>query len=250
MDNTNNIKDNIFLSPDSDPMGTAIAEYHAKGRAARLRVFSPDFDEDEIPVASLFRTYELMSPIEQKAIDLSVGRTLDVGAGSGCHSLELQKRGVDTVAIDISELSVRTMLERGVRSAHTADFFNAAELGRFDTILMLMNGAGIIGRLERMDAFFATLKCMLNPGGQVLLDSSDIRFVFEDEDGNFEPPSDERYYGEMDYTMQYRSVKGKPFSWLYVDFETLSMYASQNGFRAELAAEGAHYDYLARLTAE
>lgn len=250
MDDMNTNTDSIFLAPESDPMGTAIAEYHAKGRASRLRVFSPDFDEDEIPVSSLFRTYELMSPIEQKAIDMSAGRTLDVGAGSGCHTLELQKRGVDVVAIDISELSVQTMLKRGVRSAHTADFFNSAELGRFDTILMLMNGAGIIGSLDRMDAFFAAVKCLLNPGGQVLLDSSDIRYVFEDEDGNFEPPSDSRYYGEMDYTMQYRSVKGKPFSWLYIDFETLSMYATQNGFRAELVAEGAHFDYLARLTAE
>ena len=51
------------LSPDRDPMGAAIADYLAHGKASKLRVFSSQFDEDEIPVAQLFRTYEQMPDI-------------------------------------------------------------------------------------------------------------------------------------------------------------------------------------------
>jgi hypothetical protein len=55
------------------------------------------------------------------------------------------------------------------------------------------------------------------------------------------------YYGEIDYRMQYKQVRGEVFDWLYVDFQTLSFYAEANGFNAELVQEGEHYDYLACL---
>ena len=114
--------------------------------------------------------------------------------------------------------------------------------------MMLMNGTGIIGRLENMPAFFARLSAMLAPGGSVLIDSSDLRYLYEDEDGTFEIDLADDYYGLVDYQMVYKNVAGKPFDWLYADFETLAYYAEESGFRAELVFEGEHYDYLARLT--
>ena len=237
----------ITLDTQKDPMGTAIAEYYAKGRAAKLRVFSSQFYEDEIPVDTLFRTLDDMPPQEQEALRLCRGRVLDVGAGSGCHSLELMNRGMEVVAIDISTLSVDVMRQRGI-DARVADFFNKTFDDKFDTILMAMNGIGIVGRIERLPEFFMRLKQILAPGGQVLLDSSDIRYVFENEDGSFDINLAGAYYGEIDYRMQYRGVKGEPFDWLYIDFETLSMYAEQYGFHCEKCLDGDHYDYLARLT--
>ena len=67
------------------------------------------FEEDEIPLTTLFRKYKAMPEIERKALDMATGKTLDVGAGSGCHSLVLQEKGIDVTAIDISPLSVQTM---------------------------------------------------------------------------------------------------------------------------------------------
>ena len=99
-----------------DPMGRAIADYWKTKKADRLRVFSPMFEEDEIPLTTLFRKYKAMPEIERKALDMATGKTLDVGAGSGCHSLVLQEKGIDVTAIDISPLSVQTMKERGVKS--------------------------------------------------------------------------------------------------------------------------------------
>ena len=155
--------------------------------------------------------------------------------------------GKESVAIDISPLSVEVMQARGLdarlvnlfdthfverfdtilmlmngsgiigRVENFGDFFQRMKLfaERFDTILMLMNGSGIIGRVENFGDFFQRMKLLLNPGGCILMDSSDLRYLFD---------------------------------WLYVDFNTLSLYASQYGFKAELVKEGSHYDYLAKLT--
>ena len=178
-------------------MGRAIADYWKTKKADRLRVFSPMFEEDEIPLATLFRKYEDMPEIERKALDMAKGKTLDVGAGSGCHSLVLQEKGIDVTAIDISPLSVETMKERGVMKVMEQDFFTMQ--GKYDTILMLMNGIGIVGTLERLPKFFRQLDNILAPGGLVLCDSSDISYVFEDENGMIDIPNEMDYYGEHSF---------------------------------------------------
>jgi len=230
-----------------DPMGRAIADYHQTGQADRLRVFSPMFEEDEIPLQTLFRTYHDMPEIERKALDMTRGKTLDVGAGAGCHSLVLQAKGIDVTAIDISPLSVATMKARGVKNAKEQDLFTY-EGHTFDTILMLMNGIGIVGTLDRLPVFFRQLDKILAPGGQLLCDSSDICYVFETEDDIIELPEGIGYYGEQNFQMQYKDTIGEPFPWLYIDADTLKQVAEANGYAAEVIAEGEHYDYLARIT--
>ena len=234
------------MNRKADPMGRAIADYQLTGTADRLRVFSPMFDEDEIPLATLFRTYEEMPETERKALDMTRGKTLDVGAGSGCHSLVLQGRGVDVTAIDISPLSVETMRQRGVKKVVEQDFFTIG--GKYDTILMLMNGIGIVGTLERMPEFFHHLDKILATGGQVLCDSSDISYVFEDENGLIDYPDTGHYYGELSYRMQYKDTIGEPFDWLYIDAETLRKEAEENGYAVEVVAVGEHFDYMALIT--
>ena len=232
------------MKKNADPMGKAIADYWKNGTAGRLSVFSPMFEEDEIPVKTLFRDEDEMPEIERKALGMARGKTLDVGAGAGCHSLILQKRDIDVTAIDISPLSVETMRARGVKKAFEQDFY--AHDGRYDTILMLMNGIGIVGTLNRMPMFFHHLDKILAPGGQLLCDSSDISYVFENEDGIIELP-DTDYFGEINYQMRYQNIIGEPFSWLYVDAKTLRQMAEMHGYGVEIIAEGKHYDYLARI---
>ena len=234
------------MTRKKDPMGRASAEYWKTKTADRLRVFSPMFEEDEIPLTTLFRSYEDMPEIERKALGMAKGRILDVGAGAGCHSLVLQKRGLDVTAIDISPLSVETMKEREVKKVIEQNFFTME--GQYDTILMLMNGIGIVGTLERMPEFFRLLDKILAPGGQVLCDSSDISYVFEDEEGMIDIPNEMNYYGEHSFQMQYKDTIGEPFDWLYIDADTLKQKAGRCGYVVEVVAEGGHYDYLARLT--
>lgn len=237
-----------LLPADKDPMGAAIADYFKWHKADRLRVFSSQFDEDEIPVEELFRTEKQIPLLERTALQMATGRILDVGAGSGCHSLALQEAGKEVHAIDISPLSVEVMKQRGVRSVSQTNLFNEHFADEYDTILMLMNGSGIIGKLENLPDFFRKMKLLLRPGGCVLMDSSNLSYLFEEEDGSIVIDLAGDYYGEVDFQMQYKNVKGDSFDWLYIDFQTLSLYAAENGFTAELVKEGTHYDYLAKLS--
>ena len=239
--------DRTVLNSSGDPMGAAIYDYYRNGNADVLIVFSSQFEEDEIPVEDLFREFEDMPELEKLALELADGDILDVGAGSGCHSLALQKMGKRSVAIDISPLSVEVMKDRGV-DACQINLYDESFCMQFDTVLMLMNGTGIIGTLDNMPVFFNRMRQLLKPDGSILIDSSDLRYLFEEEDGSLMIDLADDYYGLLDYQMQYKDVLGEPFDWLYVDFDTLAFYAEENGFSAELLAEGEHYDYLARLT--
>ena len=237
----------MLLPQHKDPMGTAIAEYHRTGRAGTLRVFSSQFDEDEIPVAQLFRSLDEMPSIEQRALAMARGKILDVGAGSGCHALALQTMGKQVTAIDISELSVEVMRQRGVEDARAIDLYDERFVEQYDTILLLMNGSGIIGNIEGMERFFFRMKQLLRPNGCIYMDSSDLKYLFEEEDGSYLIDVAGDYYGLVDFQMQYKHIKGDSFDWLYIDFDTLSYYAEQYGFSAELVSQGEHYDYLAAL---
>ena len=249
-----------ILSADKDPMGAAILDFQQHGKAARLRVLSSMFEEDEMPVKHLFRSVPEMPVLEQKALQLAKGRVLDIGAGSGCHTLALQEKGFTVKAIDISPLSCEAMKLRGVKDAECINLFdphlssgnhsgeNQEQFeGVFDTILLLMNGTGIAGKIENLPALFLRLKALLNPGGQILIDSSDLKYIYENEDGSFDINLNGAYYGEVDYQMIYKDVKGDRFDWLYVDFPLLESIAETCGLHGELVAEGEHYDYLARI---
>lgn len=233
-----------ILTPEKDPMGAAIREYHQTGKAAKLRVLSSMFDEDEIPVSHLFRTLNEMSPLEQKALSMARGRILDVGAGAGCHSILLN----NVHAIDISPLSCEVMQDRGIKSVQCINLFDDRLVGPYDTILMLMNGTGIIGKLKNMPDFLNRVRQLLNPGGQILVDSSDLKYLYENEDGSYDIDPLGSYYGEIDYQMIYRKVKGEPFDWLYVDFDTLRLICESNGFKCQKILDGEHFDYLAQIT--
>lgn len=235
----------MILQPDYDPMGAAIREYHLTGRADTLHVFTLNHEpeQDTMPLDLLFRTPEQMTDIELTALDLAQGRTLDVGAAAGCHSLALIERGIEVTAIDISPLSVETMRHRGITDARNDDFFQHA--GSYDTIIMLMNGIGITGTLDRLPKFFTTIDALLSPGGQVLCDSSDLTEGFR---AGLIPDCENDYYGHFRFQMRYRHISGVPFDWLYLDPVNLSRTALQHGFQAEIILTASDQTFLTRIT--
>ena len=240
--------DNSILSKDKDPMGAAILDYQTTGKSDTLRILSSMFEEDEMPVSHLFRTLRDMPMLECKALELSRGKILDVGAGAGCHALALQKQNKDVTAIDISPLSCEAMLKRRIIKVQCVNIFDSEFKEIFDTILLLMNGTGIAGKISNLPKLFKRLQELITPDGQILIDSSDLKYIYENEDGSFDIDLNGSYYGEVDYQMIYKDIEGEPFDWLYVDFPLLSTIAESNGLHAELIADGDHYDYLARLT--
>ncbi|MCY2687501.1 class I SAM-dependent methyltransferase [Salinimicrobium sp. TH3] len=237
------------LKNDPDIFGKAITAFFETGDEEDIIVHSPDFDNDVIPVPYLFRGYKEMPKLEQKALQLCRGKVLDVGCGAGSHSLYLQEeRKLQVTAIDTSAGAIDICQKRGISDARNIAFEKLSE-EKFDTILLLMNGTGIVGKMKFLDNFFKQLKNLLAKDGQVIIDSSDLIYLFDaDEDGGVWVDSSKGYYGELTYSLSYKSETSARFDWLYLDFDSLSLAASKNGFDCAKIYEGEHYDYLARLT--
>jgi SAM-dependent methyltransferase len=232
-----------------DLFGKAMFDFQTNNSPEDIITETSISEEDEMSVDYLFRSYNEMPKLEQKALQLANGKTLDVGCGAGSHSLSLQNdRNIDVTSIDISEKAIETCQLRGVKNAKVQNILDF-EGEKFDTIILLMNGVGIFGKLENCNKFLSKLKSLLNPDGQILLDSSDIIYMFdEDEDGGKWIPSNNDYYGELVFNISYKGEKEEPFDWLYLDYNTLQNAAAANGLKCELVLEGDHYDYLAKLS--
>ncbi|QDW19031.1 bifunctional 2-polyprenyl-6-hydroxyphenol methylase/3-demethylubiquinol 3-O-methyltransferase UbiG [Flavobacterium sp. KBS0721] len=232
-----------------DLFGKAMFDFQTNNSPEDIITETTISEEDAMSVDYLFRSYNEMPKLEQKALQLATGKILDVGCGAGSHSLSLQNdRNLDVTSIDISEKAIETCKLRGVKNAKVQNILDY-EGEKFDTIILLMNGVGIFGKLENCNTFLSKLRSLLNPGGQILLDSSDIIYMFdEDEDGGKWIPSNNDYYGELVFNISYKGEKEEPFHWLYLDYNTLQNAAAANGLNCELILEGEHYDYLAKLS--
>lgn len=231
----------------ADVFGKAILDYQLGEKDGEILTISSLGDEDSIPVSHLFRSYESMPDLEKTALGLCRGRVLDIGCGAGSHSLYLSSTGLDVTSIDISPGAIQACRSRGLTGYLQADFWNY-QGGKFDILLLLMNGIGIVGQVSKLSQFFQKAKELLHPGGQIIFDSSDIIYMFDrDEDGGFWIPNDGTYYGELTYELQYKNLKSEPFPWLFVDYNTLQREAQKAGFDCKLVRKGNHYDYLARL---
>lgn len=229
-----------------DLFGKALLDFQNGNYSEDITTSTNISDEDVLPLPYLFRDYKDMPKLEQKALKLSKGSVLDVGCGSGSHSIYLQKKGFKVKAIDISKGAIEVSKQRGVLRADVLNILDEAET--FDTILLLMNGTGIFQELTQVSQYLSHLKSLLNPNGQILIDSSDIKYMYEDEDGGYWMDMNSSYYGELDYFLSYKGEKEAPMKWLYLDFETLKLACETLGLRCELVFEGAHFDYLAKLS--
>ena len=232
--------------PMKDLFGEALLDYQNGNYTVDIITSTSISDEDVLPLPYLFRSYAEMPKLEQKALDLAKGTIIDVGCGAGSHSLYLQEKGLEVKAIDISEGAIKVCEKRGLQNTEVKNILE--ETSTFDTILLLMNGTGVFEDLENTPRYLNHLKHLLKTNGQILIDSSDIKYMFEDDDGGFWIDTNANYYGELDYFVSYKNENETPFKMLYLDFETLKSACEIAGLNCELILEGEHYDYLARLT--
>lgn len=230
-----------------DLMGRAIWDYYYQENSEDLQTETSISELDDLPVSYLFRDYQEMNALEKKALDLSFGKVLDVGSGAGSHSLYLQnERKLEVTALDISPKSIEVCKARGVKNAICEDLLRFSEKN-FDTVLLLMNGTGIFQSLEHIDQYLQKLKSLVVENGQILIDSTDILYMYDqDEEGGVLVPAT-GYYGELDYYLHYKGESELPMKWLYLDFDTLENAAIANGFKIQ-KIEQLEDSYLAQLT--
>ncbi len=232
------------------PLGRALVDYHRGDRRRHFIVHSDLWDDEPTPVEEFYRPDHLpISELELRALSLCRGRVLDLGAGAGRHALELQARGLEVTAVDVSSDAVAVMRERGVRDARCGDL-DAVGDERFDTILLLMHGIGLVGTLSGLAAFLERAHGVLADEGQIVCDSADLTIVLPslfDLDGSsdHEPGS---YLGEVEFRLTYGRLEGQPYPWLFVDPRTLERFAKASGFDFAIGARGGQGAYVAVLS--
>ena len=230
-----------------DLMGKAIRDYYQNTNPEDLLTETSISETDEMPVEYLFRNFSEMNTLEQKALQFSKGKVLDIGCGAGSHSLYLQnEKGLEVTALDISPISVEVCQMRGVKNTICTDILNFSG-EKFDTILLLMNGTGIFESLSKVDVYLNKLKSLLQKNGQILIDSTDILYMYDRdvEDGGIYVPMG-RYYGEVDFTVHYKGETEDSFTWLYLDCDTLENVAIHHGFSIEKIVQDED-SFLAKL---
>lgn len=237
-----------MISQFDDPIGRAVYDFHFNSVNQPILVHSEDFDDDTIDTAYLFRTYKQMPKLEKKAMSLCQGTILDVGACAGPHAVYLQEKGFEVYALETSKLCCEVLKNRKIQNVIQHDIFTFSKQ-TFDTVLLLMNGTGIAGTLNGLDILLHQLKTLLNPGGQILMDSSDLIFLFTQEDGSaLMDIAADKYYGELSFQTEYKQWISAPFPWLYTDIDNLENAIEKNGLKLDKVFKGQHYDFLARIT--
>lgn len=235
------------MNEKKDILGQALLDFHLKKETGRLIIESEELETEEMDIAYYFRNYDQMPEYEQIALELCRGKVLDVGAGAGCHSLYLQKIIKNVKAIDSSPAAVEVMKKSGVENALCIDLADLKD-EKFDSILLLMNGIGISGKLSSLENFLKHLTGLLLKGGQIIFDSTDLRYLYMEEDGSFWIDLNANYYGEVTYRYSYRNEVGEPFSWLFIDEENMLEIATTLGLKMEVIYRNDDFHYLAVLT--
>ncbi len=225
-----------------DVLGQALHDYLQGHGDDQLLTHTSFGGVEEMPVAEFFRQPVDFPELEHIALSLCDGRVLDIGAGAGSHALFLQKRGMDVTALERSPLACEVMRARGVKQVVTADFFDYSD-DRYDTLLFLMNGIGVAGTIDGLQKLLSHCKTLLNSGGQLLFDSSDIAYLYAD--GTVDKPAG--YYGEIRYQYAYKGSRSAPFDWLFVDQDTLISIARPLGWVVQILYEDGHDQYLVRM---
>jgi SAM-dependent methyltransferase len=230
-----------------DLLGMAMTDYLAGQESAHVMVCSSLWDPQRTDASVFFRCYADMPAWEKTAMDLAHGRILDIGAGAGAHVRHLQSMGMDICALELSTQACEVMSKLNISNIVNSDIFTFSDNLGFDTLLLLMNGSGIARTLDNLPGLLSKCKSLLRPGGQILLDSTDILYMYREEDGSVWLNLNAGYYGEVDMWMEYKGQKSLKMSWLYVDQEMLSQVASGMGLQTDILYEDEGGQFLARL---
>lgn len=231
-----------------EPYGNALLDYYTGNSNAEILFRRDDGMEVIVPADIFFRDQDNFSSIEKEAVKLCRGHVLDIGAGTGSQSLILQNSDYRVTSIDIDFNAVTIMKRRRLKDVQCCNIFEFRG-GKFDTLLMLGHGIGMVETIDGLDRFLEYAHNLIALNGQMLLDSLDVRKTTDKNNLTYLEANHKagRYIGEIRMQCEYQDKKGPYYGWLQVDEETLKNYAELNGWKYQTIRSEKNGDYLARL---
>jgi len=232
-----------------EPFGEALEDFYNGEKNAEIILIRDDGLEFNVPIEYFFRSPKDFSNVEKQAIRLCKGKVIEIGAGVGPHSLELQRLGFEVYAIDISSHACNIMKKRGLKNVQCTDFYNF-KMDSFDTILLLGRSIGFVGNLNGLKKFLSYCKTRLNPKGIIILDSLDIRLIEEQIYLNYQERNRKlgKYIGEATFQIKYKSSMGDKFQNLQIDPDTLKEITLELGLSCKILCKEEDGMYLAEIS--
>jgi len=177
---------------------------------------------------------------ERAAFEYVQGRVLDIGAGAGRHSLAVQRRRLEAVAIDISPGAVEVCRGRGVRDARLLPLAGIDEsLGTFDTVLLMCGNFGLAGSAEETMALLKRLHSLTDPGARIVLDTVDPYVDNDEADLAYLDRNRERgrMPGQVTIRIRYRGLATPWYDLLCVSASELEALVEGTGWHAIMLQE-------------
>ncbi|HEU5064630.1 MAG TPA: class I SAM-dependent methyltransferase [Gaiellaceae bacterium] len=181
--------------------------------------------------------------VERRALRFVRGRVLDVGVGAGRVALELQARGREVVAIDVSPGAVEVARNRGVSDVRLLAFEEVdASLGHFDTVVMYGNNFGLFGSRAKAQRLLRRLR----PFVARIVATSNDPYATED-------PAHLAYHernrgrgrmsGQLRLRVRYRDLVGPWFEYLIVSPDEMADIVESTGWqlRRLVQDEGSYF---------
>ncbi len=164
------------LTDAQDAFGHAVWDhYHRKNAFEIIERSDGRFDISSGPGAYLAEP-ALWGTQERAALEkYAHGRVLDIGCNAGRHALFLQKHGLEVLGVDVSPLAIAVAKERGVKNAEVRSIDElSAELGLFDTLLMLGNNFGLFGSAAKAKRLLRRFTTLTRPGATLIAESLNV----------------------------------------------------------------------------
>lgn len=234
--------DAVTSSNGADAFGACCADFWASAIATRSPTLILEHDSGysrRESVERYFESYDSWNELEAYAMGSVRGKALDIGVGVGRYALELQEtRGLEVVGVDISQGAVELARERGLSNAicSEAEDYLLGCSTRYDTILLMGNNFGLVGRATNLSLFLGLLQRVLTPGGSVIGTIADPAVLpsqvvkYHREQG--------RQDGECTMRARYGNDTGSWFDYLYLTMTDLWFL---------IRAAGWEFDFIGRF---
>jgi 2-polyprenyl-3-methyl-5-hydroxy-6-metoxy-1,4-benzoquinol methylase len=229
------------------PIGLAIKDYFAGDLSAEVKTCRDDGVVNSMSINVFFRNATDFQ-LDKLILDNCRGRVLDIGAGAGIHSLYLQEKGFSVCALDVSPEACQVMRARGVKELLCMSLADL-KTGKYDTLVLLGRSICMVETIAGLNDFLLDARKLVNPGGQILLNSLDVRKVRDRPSLAYQEANKKagRYIGEIWLYREYKGVIGPMSGLLHVDPETLASHAAGAGWTFEILLQEKDGNYAARL---